>query len=86
MSINDLFVNNALLDLWSSINLMPLTMLRQINDLEVKPTMMHLQLADSETSLWCGRICSYKGRQVHISGGFCYLGQERGRGGPFDSR
>ncbi|XP_068498317.1 uncharacterized protein [Phaseolus vulgaris] len=46
VSINDLFVGNALLDLGSSINLVPLTLLRQISDLEVKPTKMQLQLAN----------------------------------------
>jgi len=46
VSINDLFVGNALLDLGSSINLVPLTMLRQISDLEVKPTKMQLQLVN----------------------------------------
>ena len=40
VSINDLFVDNALLDLGSIINLTPLTMLRQMGDLEVKPTKM----------------------------------------------
>jgi len=46
MSIGDLIVDNALLDLGSSIKLMPLTMLRQIGDLEVKPTKIQLQLVD----------------------------------------
>jgi len=46
VSINDLIVNKALLDLWLSINLMPVTMLRQIGDLEVKSTKMQLQLVD----------------------------------------
>jgi len=46
VSMGDLFVGNALLDLGSSINLMPLTMLRQIGNLEVKPTKIQLQLAD----------------------------------------
>jgi len=46
VSIGDLFVNNALLDLGSSVNLMQLTMLRQIGDLEVKATKIQLQLAD----------------------------------------
>ena len=45
VSIRDLFVGNALLDLGSSINLMPLTMLRKIGDLEVKATKIQLQLA-----------------------------------------
>jgi len=49
VSIGDLFVGNALLDLWSSINLMPLNMLRKIGNLEVKPTKIQLQLADRTT-------------------------------------
>jgi len=44
--ICDLFIGNPLLDLGSSVNLIPLTMLGQIGDLEVKPTKMKLQLAD----------------------------------------
>jgi len=44
--MGDLFVVKALLDLGSSINLMPLTMLRQIGDLKVKTTKIQLQLAD----------------------------------------
>ena len=46
VSMGDLFVVKALLDLGSSINLMPLTMLRQIGDLKVKTTKIQLQLAD----------------------------------------
>ena len=46
VSIGNLFVYNALLDLGSSVNLMPLSMLRQIGNLEVKPTKMQLQLPD----------------------------------------
>jgi len=37
VSIGNLFVYNALLDLGSSVNLMPLSMLRQIGSLKVKP-------------------------------------------------
>ena len=41
-----LLVGKALLDLGASINLMLLSMLKRIGDLEVKPTRMTLQLAD----------------------------------------
>jgi len=46
VTIETLLVDKALLDLGASINLMPLSMLRRIGDLEVKPTRMTLQLAD----------------------------------------
>jgi hypothetical protein len=39
-------MGKALLDLGASINLMPLSMLKRIGDLEVKPTRMTLQLAN----------------------------------------
>jgi hypothetical protein len=39
-------VGKTLLDLGPSINLMPLSTLKIIGDLEVKPTRMTLQLAD----------------------------------------
>ncbi|XP_020207892.1 uncharacterized protein LOC109792853 [Cajanus cajan] len=46
ITIGNLSVGKALLDLGSSINLMPLSMLQRIGDVEVKPTKMTLQLAD----------------------------------------
>jgi len=46
VSIGALFVDNALLDLGASINLIPLAMLKKIDDLKIKPTKMTLQLAD----------------------------------------
>jgi len=42
VSIGALSVDNALLDLGASINLIPLAMLRKIGDLEVQPTKMQL--------------------------------------------
>jgi len=39
-------MDNTLLDLGASINLMPLAMLRKIGYLELQPTKMLLQLAD----------------------------------------
>jgi len=42
MSISVLFMGKALLDLGASINLMPLTRLGKIGNLEVKPTKMQL--------------------------------------------
>ena len=41
-----LLVGKALLDLGADIHLMPLSMLRRIGDLEVRPTRMTLQLAN----------------------------------------
>ena len=46
VSIGTLSVDNALLDLGASINIMPLAMLRKISDLEVQPTKMQLHLVD----------------------------------------
>ena len=46
VTIGALPVGKALLDLGASINLMPLSMVKRIGDLEVKPTRMTLQLAD----------------------------------------
>ncbi|XP_019416042.1 PREDICTED: uncharacterized protein LOC109327378 [Lupinus angustifolius] len=46
VTIGELSVGKALLDLGASINLMPLSMLRRIGELEIKPTRMTLQLAD----------------------------------------
>ena len=46
VTIGRLEVGKALLDLGASINLMPLSMLQRIGDLEIKPTRMSLQLVD----------------------------------------
>jgi len=44
--VGNLTVGRALLDLGASINLIPLSMLKKIGDVEVRPTSMTLQLAD----------------------------------------
>ncbi|XP_019429353.1 PREDICTED: uncharacterized protein LOC109336963 [Lupinus angustifolius] len=46
VTIGELSVRKALLDLGASINLMSLSMLKRIGDLEIKPTRMTLQLPD----------------------------------------
>ena len=46
VSIGALSVDNALLDLGENINLIPLAKLKKIDDLEVQPTKMQLQLID----------------------------------------
>jgi len=46
VTIGNLTVGKALLDLGASINLIPLSMLKKIGDVEVRPTRMTLQLAD----------------------------------------
>ncbi|CAL0316919.1 unnamed protein product [Lupinus luteus] len=46
VTIGELSVGKTLLDLGASINLMPLSMLKRIGELEIKPTRMTLQLAD----------------------------------------
>ena len=42
VTIEEAIVSNALLDLGASINLMPLSMLKRIGDLKVRPTRMTL--------------------------------------------
>jgi len=49
VSISVLFVDNALLDLGASINLILLAMLKKIGDLKIKPTKMTLHLANRVT-------------------------------------
>jgi len=46
VTIGNLTVGRALLDLGASINLIPLSMLKKIGEVEVRPTRMTLQLAD----------------------------------------
>ncbi|XP_019434197.1 PREDICTED: uncharacterized protein LOC109340888 [Lupinus angustifolius] len=46
VTIGELSVGKVLLHLGASINLMPLSMLKRIGELEIKPTRMTLQLAD----------------------------------------
>nr|KYP63753.1 hypothetical protein KK1_018335 [Cajanus cajan] len=46
VTIGNVSVGKALLDLGASINLMPLSMLQRIGQVEVRPTRMTLQLAD----------------------------------------
>ena len=44
--MGNLYVGKALLDLGASINLIPLSMLKKIGEIDVRPTRMTLQLAD----------------------------------------
>ncbi|XP_019450616.1 PREDICTED: uncharacterized protein LOC109352889 [Lupinus angustifolius] len=46
VTIGELSVGKTLLDLGANINLMPLSMLKRIRNLEIKPTRMTLQLAN----------------------------------------
>jgi len=46
VSIGTLFVDNALVDLGASVNIILLTILKKIGDLEIKPTKMTLKLPD----------------------------------------
>ncbi|KAG4921452.1 hypothetical protein JHK84_050327 [Glycine max] len=45
-SIGEVVVGKALIDLEASINLMPLSMCRQLGEIEIMPTRMTLQLVD----------------------------------------
>jgi len=49
-------VDKALLDLWASINLMPLVILKMIGDVEVKSTRMTLQLVDKSIKYLYGVV------------------------------
>jgi len=44
--VDNLYVGKALLDLGASINLIPLSMLKRIGEVDIRPTRMTLQLAD----------------------------------------
>jgi len=46
ISVGNLYVGKELLDLGASINLIPLSMLKRIGEVDVRPTRMTLQLAD----------------------------------------
>ncbi|XP_027915936.1 uncharacterized protein LOC114175358 [Vigna unguiculata] len=46
VTIGSLAIGKALLDLGASINLMSLSMLKKIGELEIKPTRMTLELVD----------------------------------------
>jgi len=46
ISVGNLYIGKALLDLGASINLIPLSMLGKIGEIDVRPTRMTLQLAD----------------------------------------
>ncbi|KHN34553.1 hypothetical protein glysoja_044932, partial [Glycine soja] len=46
VTIGKLWVGRAILDLGASINLMPLSMIKRIREIEIRPTRMVLQLAD----------------------------------------
>jgi len=46
ITVGNLYVGKTLLDLGASINLIPLSMLKRIGEVEVRPTRMTLQLAD----------------------------------------
>ncbi|XP_027941228.1 uncharacterized protein LOC114195029 [Vigna unguiculata] len=45
-TIGELAIGKALIDMEASINLMPLSVMMRIGDLELKPTRMTFQLAD----------------------------------------
>jgi len=45
VTIGNLTIERALMDLGASINLIPLSMLKKIGDVKVRPTRMTLQLA-----------------------------------------
>ncbi|XP_027362618.1 uncharacterized protein LOC113870222 [Abrus precatorius] len=51
VTIENLSVGKTLLDLGASNNLIPLSMLKKIRDVEVRPTRMTLQLADRSMKL-----------------------------------
>ncbi|XP_058767248.1 uncharacterized protein LOC131640898 [Vicia villosa] len=50
VTIGNIYFDNALVDLGSSVNLLPLSTMRKIEDLHLSPTTMKLQLADKSTT------------------------------------
>ncbi|XP_019457662.1 PREDICTED: uncharacterized protein LOC109358049 [Lupinus angustifolius] len=46
MTIGEVSIGKALVDIGASVSLMPLSMMRRIGGLQLKPTRMSLQLAD----------------------------------------
>jgi len=55
-SIGAVLVGKIFIDLGASINLMPLSMCRRIGELEIMPTRMTLQLADTSITMPYGVI------------------------------
>jgi len=54
VAIRDLIVEKALLDLGASINLMPLSMLKKIGDIDLQPPRMTLELVIRSVKYPCG--------------------------------
>ncbi|XP_058734316.1 uncharacterized protein LOC131606046 [Vicia villosa] len=50
VTIGNIYFDNALVDLGSSVNLLPLSVVRKIEHLHLNPTTMKLQLADKSTT------------------------------------
>src|SRR4051812_36766654 len=50
VTIGNIYFDNALVDLGSSVNLLPLSTMRKIENLHLSPTTMKLQLADKSTT------------------------------------
>ncbi|XP_058742365.1 uncharacterized protein LOC131614837 [Vicia villosa] len=50
VTIGNIYFDNALVDLGSSVNLLPLSAVKKIKDLHLNPTTMKLQLADKSTT------------------------------------
>ncbi|XP_028193332.1 uncharacterized protein LOC114378952 [Glycine soja] len=65
-SIGEVSVSKALIDLGASINLMPLSMCRRLGELEIMPTRMTLQLADSSITKPYGVIEDVLVRVKHL--------------------
>nr|KYP50042.1 hypothetical protein KK1_028197 [Cajanus cajan] len=67
ITIGNLSVGKAWLDLGTSINLMPLSMLQRIGDVEVRPTRMTLQLADRSIKYPHGIVEDLLGDEVNFN-------------------
>src|ERR1044072_9579962 len=51
VTIGDVYVGKGLINLGSSINLIPLSIVKRLGEIELKPTKMTLQLADKSITL-----------------------------------
>jgi len=65
-SIGEVVVGKALIDLGASINLMPLSMCRRLEELEIMPTRMTLQLADRSITRSYGVIEDVLVKMKHL--------------------
>ncbi|XP_058775111.1 uncharacterized protein LOC131649366 [Vicia villosa] len=84
VTIGNIYFNNALVDLGSSVNLLPLSTMRKIEDLHLSPTTMKLQLADKSTTKPIGvmKDVMIKLESFQCSTGFVVISMNGNEDGP----